>query len=68
MQLSSDISVLGPSSFTGEDCCELHVHGGSAVSSAIVDALGSVSGLRYARPGEFTRRQVLNECHINSIQ
>ncbi|XP_055694874.1 tRNA modification GTPase GTPBP3, mitochondrial [Lutzomyia longipalpis] len=46
----------GPGSFTGEDSCEFHVHGGRAVVAALLDALGSVPGLRPAEPGEFTKR------------
>ncbi|NXV08212.1 GTPB3 GTPase, partial [Cettia cetti] len=46
----------GPRSFTGEDCAELHVHGGPAVVSGVLQALGRVPGLRPAEPGEFTRR------------
>ncbi|NXT55392.1 GTPB3 GTPase, partial [Pluvianellus socialis] len=46
----------GPQSFTGEDCAELHVHGGPAVVSGVLRALGSLPGLRLAEPGEFTRR------------
>ncbi|XP_071655822.1 tRNA modification GTPase GTPBP3, mitochondrial isoform X2 [Patagioenas fasciata] len=46
----------GPRSFTGEDCAELHVHGGPAVVSGVLRALGSLPGLRPAEPGEFTRR------------
>uniref|UniRef100_A0A8V5GU02 GTP-binding protein TrmE N-terminal domain-containing protein n=1 Tax=Melopsittacus undulatus TaxID=13146 RepID=A0A8V5GU02_MELUD len=30
----------GPQSFTGEDCAELHVHGGPAVVSGVLRALG----------------------------
>jgi len=45
----------GPTSFTGEDVVELHVHGGRAVTDAIIDALAHF-GLRPADPGEFTRR------------
>lgn len=45
-----------PHSFTGEDCCEFHVHGGTAVVSALCDALNTVNGLRPALPGEFTKR------------
>jgi len=44
-----------PDSYTGEDCAELHVHGGPAVVGALIEAL-SVLGLRLAEPGEFTRR------------
>ncbi|XP_004595864.2 tRNA modification GTPase GTPBP3, mitochondrial [Ochotona princeps] len=46
----------GPHSFTGEDCVEFHVHGGPAVVSGVLQALGSVPGLRPAEAGEFTRR------------
>ncbi|MFT3728569.1 MAG: tRNA uridine-5-carboxymethylaminomethyl(34) synthesis GTPase MnmE [Terricaulis sp.] len=49
-----------PASFTGEDVAELHVHGGSAVISAIIDAALSVEGARLAEPGEFTRRAFEN--------
>ncbi len=50
----------GPASFTGEDVAELHVHGGRAVVSAVLTALGSVPGLIPAEPGAFTRRAVAN--------
>lgn len=46
----------GPASFTGEDSCEFQVHGSLAVISAMMDALGHISGLRPATPGEFTKR------------
>ncbi|NXL74315.1 GTPB3 GTPase, partial [Leptocoma aspasia] len=46
----------GPHSFTGEDCAELHVHGGPAVVSGVLRDLGRLPGLRPAEPGEFTRR------------
>ena len=49
-----------PDSFTGEDVCELHVHGGRAVLDAIFAALQDMSGVRPAEPGEFTRRAVGN--------
>lgn len=48
-----------PASFTGEDCAELHLHGGLATVTACLKALGAVSGLRAAEPGEFTRRAFL---------
>ena len=49
-----------PSSHTGEDMAELHLHGGRAVAAAMLDALGKMPGLRLAEPGEFTRRAFLN--------
>ncbi len=48
-----------PASYTGEDCAELHLHGGRAVLSAVTDALLR-AGLRPADPGEFTFRAHLN--------
>ncbi|MGA0603666.1 tRNA uridine-5-carboxymethylaminomethyl(34) synthesis GTPase MnmE [Caulobacter sp. KR2-114] len=49
----------GPSSYTGEDSAELHLHGGLAVVAAATQALLD-SGLRLAEPGEFTRRAFEN--------
>lgn len=49
-----------PASATGEDCGELHCHGGKAVVGAVCAALGAMPGLRAAEPGEFTRRAFLN--------
>lgn len=46
----------GPGSATGEDMAEFHLHGGRAVTAAVLDALGRLPGLRPAAPGEFTRR------------
>lgn len=51
----------GPTSFTGEDVVELHIHGGIAVRAAILRTLGDIEGFRAAEPGEFTRRAFLNE-------
>ena len=48
-----------PASFTGEDVAEFHVHGGPAVVSGVLTALGRQEGLRPAEPGEFTRRAFL---------
>ncbi len=49
-----------PRSFTGEDCAELHLHGGRAVVASVLDALGSLDGFVAAEPGAFTRRAFLN--------
>lgn len=46
----------GPGTATGEDMAELHLHGGRAVTAAVLAALGRIAGLRPALPGEFTRR------------
>jgi tRNA modification GTPase len=45
----------GPSSFTGEDVAELHLHGSIAVEQALANAL-IAQGLRPATAGEFTLR------------
>lgn len=61
-----------PQTVTGEDVLELHVHGGPAVVRAVLTAIpASVENLppgegaappsiRYAEPGEFTRRAFAN--------
>lgn len=50
----------GPTSFTGEDCAEFHIHGGRAVVAAMVARLAGLPGLRPAEAGEFTRRALDN--------
>ena len=50
-----------PASFTGEDGAEFHIHGGRAVQAGVLLALSRVPGLRLAKPGEFTRRAILND-------
>jgi tRNA modification GTPase len=50
----------GPNSETGEDTAELQVHGGRAVISGLLAALGQLEGLRPAEAGEFTRRAFEN--------
>lgn len=49
-----------PSSFTGEDVAEFHLHGGRAVVAGVLAALRRIDGLRLAEPGEFTRRAFEN--------
>ncbi len=49
----------GPATYSGEDCAELHLHGGRAVIDSVADTLIN-AGLRPAEPGEFTRRSFLN--------
>src|ERR1700686_571873 len=46
----------GPSSATGEDVAEFHVHGGRAVLAALLAALSAFADMRAAEPGEFTLR------------
>jgi tRNA modification GTPase len=48
-----------PASVTGEDCAELHLHGGRAVVDGVTEALLAL-GVRLAEPGEFTRRAFEN--------
>ncbi|HEX6859445.1 MAG TPA: tRNA uridine-5-carboxymethylaminomethyl(34) synthesis GTPase MnmE [Caulobacteraceae bacterium] len=48
-----------PASYTGEDCAELHLHGGVAVVEAVISSLADLD-LRLAEPGEFTRRAFEN--------
>ena len=50
----------GPSTATGEDLAELHLHGGRAVVAAVEGALDAMPGLRRAEAGEFTRRAFEN--------
>ena len=57
-----------PETVTGEDVLELHVHGGPAVVKAVLTAIpkslpkseGQPAPIRYAEPGEFTRRAFYN--------
>ena len=50
----------GPSSFTGEDCVEIHVHGGKAVVNALLEELSTFKHCRLAEHGEFSRRALEN--------
>ena len=50
---------VGPRSETGEDVVEFQCHGGLAVPARLLAAI-EAAGARAARPGEFTRRAVLN--------
>jgi tRNA modification GTPase len=49
-----------PNSETGEDVAEFQLHGGRAVITATLTALGRLDGFRPAEPGEFTRRAFEN--------
>jgi tRNA modification GTPase TrmE len=57
-----------PKTVTGEDLLELHVHGGTAIVRAVLAAIprtlqtgSSQQPIRYAEPGEFTRRAFAND-------
>ena len=66
--LDSNALVLyfpSPKSATGEDVLELHIHGGPATIKAVLAAISeskssSGSRIRYAEPGEYTRRAFYN--------
>ncbi len=48
-----------PNSFTGENVCEISVHGGIVGVNRIIDALIG-QGCSMAEPGEFTKRAFMN--------
>ena len=48
-----------PNSFTGEDIVELQCHGGQILLEKIINHCIK-NGARHAKPGEFTRRALLN--------
>jgi tRNA modification GTPase len=60
----------GPKTVTGEDVLEIHTHGGPAIVKAVLNAIPLVRNatkqdsylhnIRYAEPGEFTRRAFYN--------
>ncbi|MBV9556954.1 MAG: tRNA uridine-5-carboxymethylaminomethyl(34) synthesis GTPase MnmE, partial [Pseudolabrys sp.] len=50
----------GPTSATGEDVAEFHVHGGRAVLASLFAALSGIGNVHAAEPGEFTRRAFEN--------
>ncbi|WP_395479921.1 tRNA uridine-5-carboxymethylaminomethyl(34) synthesis GTPase MnmE [Candidatus Curculioniphilus buchneri] len=49
-----------PHSFTGEDVLELQGHGGPVILDLLLKRIISFSGVRIARPGEFSERAFLN--------
>jgi tRNA modification GTPase len=53
------VAMYAPNTYTREDVCELHVHGGYAAAASAVRLLISL-GARPAEAGEFTRRAFLN--------
>ena len=54
------VVMPGPNSFTGEDCAELHLHGGFAIIQSVLDAIFETGLSRLAQPGEFSRRAFEN--------
>ncbi len=53
------VCMHAPHSFTGENVCELHTHGGTRVTENVLQAALD-AGARLAMPGEFTRRAFVN--------
>ena len=53
------VVMRAPNSYTREDVCELHTHGGYAAASLTLRLIERLSA-RVAEPGEFTRRAFLN--------
>jgi tRNA modification GTPase len=49
-----------PSSATGENVAEFHIHGSRAVQAALFASLSALENVRAAEPGEFTRRAFEN--------
>ena len=49
-----------PKSYTGEDMVELSIHGGKAVLNKLLKVLNKNKEVRYAEPGEFTKRAFEN--------
>ncbi|KAL8791508.1 MAG: hypothetical protein Q9213_000125 [Squamulea squamosa] len=72
--LDSEALILffpAPHTVSGEDILELHVHGGNAVVKSVLGAIplaaqskgikSATQDIRYAEPGEFTRRAFYND-------
>ncbi len=53
------VVMAAPHSYTKEDVCELHIHGGHAAASLVMKLLIQ-RGVRPSEPGEFTRRAFMN--------
>ena len=49
----------GPESFSGEDCLEFHLHGGTFIRARLLENLKQLN-VRMANPGEFTERAYHN--------
>ncbi|KAJ5651119.1 tRNA modification GTPase MnmE [Penicillium longicatenatum] len=54
-----------PKTVTGEELLEFHIHGGPAIVKAVLSAIARTNQtetvVRYAEPGEFTRRAFMND-------
>ncbi|MGL4224999.1 MAG: tRNA uridine-5-carboxymethylaminomethyl(34) synthesis GTPase MnmE [Vibrio sp.] len=62
-QIDQGIALFfpNPHSFTGEDVLELQGHGGPVVMDMLIRRILQISGVRPARPGEFSERAFLND-------
>ncbi len=58
----SVVYFKSPKSFTGEDVCEIFIHGSPLIASQLEQTLKNlkIPGLRLAKKGEFSFRSVLN--------
>ena len=54
------VYIPGPSTVTGEDIFEFHIHGSTIIEKKIYENLLKTKGFRIAMNGEFTRRAFLN--------
>ena len=61
--LDQGIALLfkAPHSFTGEDVLELQGHGGPVVLDMLIKRIVKLTGVRLAKPGEFSERAFLND-------
>jgi len=55
------IYFKSPSSFTGEDCLEIHTHGSMIVIDTLLSTLSKFKFTRSAMPGEFSKRGYQNK-------
>jgi len=51
----------GPNSFTGEDVLDLQGHGGQIVLDMLIKRVMETTGLRIAKPGEFSEQAFMND-------
>ncbi|MBY8271313.1 tRNA uridine-5-carboxymethylaminomethyl(34) synthesis GTPase MnmE [Vibrio fluvialis] len=63
VELDQGIALFfpNPNSFTGEDVLELQGHGGPVVIDMLIKRILTITGVRPARPGEFSERAFLND-------
>ena len=62
-QVIDEVLILfmqAPRSSTGENVCEIHCHGSSAVLTLVLKILTDATGFRPADAGEFTRRAFMH--------